>query len=103
MEDKKLIEDIKKLSEQIKIDDLAENPDSAYEQFQCECCGKLKMLAGSLIYNNYRLCNDCVFLAETAFATEQYTDIQELINEMEDERFEAVYDNLFTLDVNSMN
>ncbi|OGI03484.1 MAG: hypothetical protein A2Y25_10855 [Candidatus Melainabacteria bacterium GWF2_37_15] len=103
MEDRNLLENIKKLSEQIKIDDIEENPESAFEQFQCDCCGEVKMMAGSLPYADYRLCNDCVTLAETSFALDETFDIQDLIDSMEDKRFSAVYDSLFTVDENSMN
>ena len=103
MEDRNLLENIKKLSEQIKIDDIEENPESAFEQFQCDCCGEVKMMAGSLPYADYRLCNDCVTLAETSFALDETFDIQDLIDSMKDKRFSAVYDSLFTVDENSMN
>ncbi len=103
MEEKDLIENIKQLSEQIKKDDLEENPDSAYEQFQCDCCGEVKMLAGSLPYETYRLCNDCVIQAELGFATEKLSNIRELIDSMEDKRFNSIYNDLFTVEDNSMN
>jgi hypothetical protein len=103
MDENKLIEDIKKLSAQIKMDDMEESPDLAFEQFQCECCGAMKVLAGSLLYSSYRLCNECVLLAELGFATEQLTDIQQLIDSMEDKRFDNIYTGLFGLDENSMN
>jgi len=103
MENKELIENIKQLTEQIKKDDLEENPDSAYEQFQCDCCGEVKMLAGSLPYETYRLCNDCVMHAELGFATEKLSSIRELIDSMEEKRFESLYTKLFTVDENSLN
>lgn len=103
MEKNTLIENIRQLSEQIKLDDIEENPASAFEQFQCDCCGKVTVLAGSLPYGSYRLCNDCVMLAELEFASEKITDIQELIDKMEDNRFDSVYDLLFSLDENSLN
>lgn len=103
MEKQNLIENTKKLCAQIRIDDLEESPESAYELFQCECCGELKMVAGSLLYSNYRLCNDCVFLAETGFALEEFSDVQVLIDRMEESRFETVYNSLFKVDENSMN
>ena len=103
MEDKNILENIKKLSEQFKIDDIEENPEAALEQFQCDCCGEVKMMAGSLPYADYRLCNDCVTLAETSFALDETFDIQDLIDSMEDKRFNAVYNSLFTIDENSLN
>ena len=103
MEDNNLIENIKQLSEQIKRDDIKENPESAYEQFQCDCCGEVKMLAGSLPYETYRLCNDCVVHAELGFATEKLSNIRQLIDSMEDKKFESIYNNLFTVEDSSMN
>ena len=72
------------------IDDLEENPDIADEYFDCDCCGKNKCLAGSIQYGDYRLCNDCVLLAETGFALGKFTDIQSLIDAMEDSRLEEL-------------
>lgn len=97
------IENIKLAVEQMKIDDIEENPESAYEEFQCDCCGEVKMFAGSLLYNNFRLCNDCVLLAEIGFALGKMSDIEELMEKMEDKRFEVVYNSIFNLDNNSMN
>ena len=106
MEQEKLlkkIETIKKSVEQMKIEDIEENPEAAYEEFQCECCGEMKIMAGSLIYQDYRLCNDCVLLAETSFALGKMTDIKELLEKMEDKKFETVYHSIFGFDENSMN
>lgn len=103
MNNLELLNNIKKLCEQMKTDDIEDNPDSAYEQFQCECCGEVKMLAGSLLYNDYRLCNECVFLAEIGFATNKYAHIQELLDDMEEKRFTTVYESLFNIDENSLN
>ena len=60
------------------------------EFFDCDCCGKNKSLAGSIQYGDYRLCNDCVLLAETGFALKKFTDIQDLMNAMEDKRLEEL-------------
>ena len=106
MEKEELLEKIeftKKTVEQMKIDDIEENPESAYEVFQCGCCGETKIFAGSLIYKMYRLCNDCVLLAETGFALGKMDNIEELIEKMEDKRFEIVYNSIFNVDNNSMN
>jgi len=91
----KKIEEAQESVRQIKHDDLEENPDAACELFQCECCGEAKILGGSLIYENYRLCNDCVLLAEVGFAINKIKDIQELMDSMEDKRFETVYNGIF--------
>ncbi len=85
-----IIEEMQLVVNQMVIDDLEENPDLAQEYFDCACCGKNKCLAGSIQYGNYRLCNDCVLLAETGFALGKFTDIQDLIDAMEDKRLEEI-------------
>jgi hypothetical protein len=103
MEKETLIENIQKSVEKMKIDDIEENMEAACEQFQCDCCGEHKMFAGSLIYKSYRLCNECVLLAEASFALKKITNIEELLNKMEDKRFETLYSSLFNVEENSMN
>ena len=85
-----IIEEMQQVVNQMVIDDLEENPDIADEYFDCDCCGKNKCLAGSIQYGDYRLCNDCVLLAETGFALGKFTDIQSLIDAMEDSRLEEL-------------
>ena len=85
-----IIEEMQQVVNQMVIDDLEENPDMANEYFDCDCCGKNKSLAGSIGYGDYRLCNDCVLLAETGFALGKFTDIQSLIDAMEDSRLEEL-------------
>ena len=85
-----IIEEMQLVVQQMVIDDLEENPDCADEYFDCQCCGKNKCLAGSIQYGEYRLCNDCVLLAETGFALGKFTDIQSLIDAMEDSRLEEI-------------
>ncbi len=85
-----IIEEMQLVVNQMVVDDLEENPDLAQEYFDCGCCGKSKSLAGSIQYGNYRLCNDCVLLAETGFALGKFTDIQDLIDAMEDKRLEEL-------------
>lgn len=84
-----VIAEMQKVVEQMRLDDIADNPDSEFEYFQCDACGKNASLAGSIQYNNYRLCNDCVLLAEVGFELGQLKDIQELIDKMDDKRLEA--------------
>jgi hypothetical protein len=84
-----IIEEMQKVVEQMRLDDIADNPDSENEYFQCDACGQDAQLAGSIQYGNYRLCNDCVLLAEVGFELGQLKDIQELIDKMEDKRLEA--------------
>ncbi len=85
-----IIEEMQQVVNQMVIDDLEENPDIADEYFDCDCCGKNKCLAGSIQYGTYRLCNDCVLLAETGFALGKFSDVQSLIDAMEDSRLEEL-------------
>ena len=85
-----IIAEMQQVVNQMVLDDLEENPDCANEYFDCDCCGKNKSLAGSIQYDEYRLCNDCVLLAETGFALGKFSDIQSLIDAMEDSRLEEV-------------
>ena len=83
-----IVKEMQQVVNQMVIDDIEENPEMANETFECDCCGKTKSLAGSIQYDKYRLCNDCVLLAETGFALEKFKNIQDLINAMEDKRLE---------------
>ena len=86
----KLIEDMQKVVEQMRLDDIEEDPETAKELFECSCCGKTKMLAGSIQYGKYRLCNDCVLLAETGLAIGKFKNIDELVKAMEDTRLQEM-------------
>ena len=85
-----IINEMQEVVQQMVIDDLEENPDIANDFFDCDCCGKNKNLAGSIQYGDYRLCNDCVLLAETGFALGKIKDIQDLMDAMEDKRLEEL-------------
>ena len=85
-----IINEMQQVVQQMVIDDLEENPDIANDFFDCDCCGKIKNLAGSIQYGDYRLCNDCVLLAETGFALGKIKDIQDLMDAMEDKRLEEL-------------
>ena len=85
-----IIKEMQLVTEQMVKDDLEENPDIANEYFDCDCCAKNKCLAGSIQYGQYRLCNDCVLLAETGFALGKFDDIQALMDAMEDNRLEEL-------------
>ena len=85
-----IIEEMQQVVNQLVGDDLEENPDLVNEYFDCDCCGKNKCLAGSIQYGDYRLCNDCVLLAETGFALGKFNDIQSLMDAMEDTRLEEL-------------
>ena len=91
-DNKKIIEEMQQVAEQMRLDDIEENPDIVNEYFDCDCCGEYKCLAGSIQYDTYRLCNDCVLIAETSFALNKIKDIQELIDAMEDKRLEGMCD-----------
>lgn len=85
-----IIEEMQAVCRQMVLDDLEENPDLETEYFDCSCCGKSKSYAGSIKYGEYRLCNDCVLLAETGFALGKFNDVQALIDAMEDNRLEEI-------------
>lgn len=88
--EKEIVEEMQAVVEQMRLDDIEDNPDIIDENFECDCCGKQKCLAGSIEYEGYRLCNDCVLLAETGFALNKISNIQELIDVMEDKRLEGL-------------
>lgn len=85
-----IINEMQQVVQQMVIDDLEENPDIANDFFDCDCCGKNKNLAGSIQYGDYRLCNDCVLLAETGFALGKIKDVQDLMDAVEDKRLEEL-------------
>ena len=85
-----IVDEMQQVAAQMVIDDLEENPDLENEYFDCHCCGKNKCIAGSIQYDKYRLCNDCVLLAEIGFALGKFDNIQALIDAMEDNRLEEM-------------
>ena len=91
MKDKKqIVEEMQKVVEQMRLDDIEENADIVNDFFDCDCCGKNKCLAGSIQYGNYRLCNDCVLIAEIGFEIKKFKNIQDLVDAMEDKRLEEI-------------
>lgn len=86
-----IIQETQAMVEQMKIDDLEEQPEEATQEFQCSCCGDIKMLAGSMIYGNFMYCNDCVLLTETSLALGKVQDPLDMMDVMKDKRFENVY------------
>ena len=84
-----VIAEMQKVVEQMRLDDIADNPESANEYFQCDACGAESPLAGSIQYGQYRLCNNCVLYAEVGFELKQLNNIEQLIDKMEDKRLEA--------------
>ena len=86
----KIIKDMQAVVEQMRLDDIEEDPSVEFEEFECSSCAKTKPLAGSVQYGKYRLCNDCVLIAETGFALKKFKNIQELIDATEDKRLEEI-------------
>lgn len=84
-----VVKEMQLVVEQMRLDDIEENPDSENEMFVCNACGDTKPLAGSVQYGPYRLCNDCVLYAEVGFELGQIKSIDDLIEAMEDRRLEA--------------
>lgn len=88
LETQKIINDMQQVVNQMKLDDIEENPDSEFETFDCSACAKEMPLAGSIQYSKYRLCNDCVLLFELALKLGKIKDIDEFIEKTEDKRIE---------------
>ena len=85
-----VVQEMQLVVEQMRLDDIEENPDSEFEYFTCNACGDTKPLAGSVQYGPYRLCNDCVLFAEVGFELGQIKTIDDLVDAMEDKRLEEV-------------
>ncbi len=88
--EQEIIEEMAQVVEQMKLDDLEDDPSLAEEMFDCDCCGENKCLAGSIEYEGYRLCNDCILLAETGFALGKIKSVTELIEAIEDKHLEQL-------------
>ena len=88
--EKEIAEEMAQVVEQMRLDDLEDNPDIVDEFFDCDCCGENKCLAGSIEYEGYRLCNDCVLLAETGFALKKIKNVTDLISAIEDKHLEGL-------------
>ena len=86
----KIIKDMQAIVEQMRLDDIEEDPFIEFDEFECSSCAKTKSLAGSIQYGKYRLCNDCVLIAETGFALGKFKNVQELIDATEDKRLEEI-------------
>lgn len=86
----KVAKDMQVVVEQMRLDDIEENPDIVNDFFDCDCCGQYKCLAGSIQYGDYRLCNDCVLFAEIGFELKKFNSIQDLVDAMEDKRLEEI-------------
>lgn len=88
--EKEVIEEMQAVVEQMRLDDIEDDPDIANDYFDCDCCGQNKCLAGSIQYGDYRLCNDCVLFAEIGFELKKLKTIDDLIVAMEDKRLENI-------------
>lgn len=87
-----IIKDMQEVIHQMKLDDIEENPQSEFEMFDCSCCAKESMLAGSIQYSKYRLCNNCVLLFELALKLKKVKDIEEFMEKTEDNRLQTMCD-----------
>lgn len=85
-----IAQEMQAVVEQMRLDDIEENPDIVNEFFDCDCCGKYMCTAGSIQYGDCRLCNDCVLFAEIGFEMKKFNSVQDLINAMEEKRLEEV-------------
>lgn len=85
-----VVKEMQAVVEQMRLDDIEENPDIVNDFFDCDCCGQSKCLAGSIQYADYRLCNDCVLFAEVGFELKKFNSIQDLVKAMEDKRLEEI-------------
>ena len=89
----KIIKDMQEVVYQMKLDDIEENPDSEFEMFDCSSCALDKPLAGSVLYKNeYRLCNDCVLIFETALKLGKVENIEDFMTHTEDLRLKNICD-----------
>ncbi|HNW25171.1 MAG TPA: hypothetical protein PLG15_03310 [Candidatus Gastranaerophilaceae bacterium] len=86
----KIVKQMQEVVEQMRLDDIQENPDIVNDFFDCDCCGKFKCLAGSIQYGDYRLCNDCVLYAELGFELKTIKTVDDLIEAMEDKKLEEI-------------
>lgn len=89
---KEVVEEMQLVVEQMRLDDIEENPDIENEFFECDCCAKHKCMAGSVQYGNFRLCNDCVLFAEVGFELKTIKTVDDLMVAMEDKRLEELCD-----------
>ena len=86
----KIIKDMQAVVEQMRLDDIEQDPETEFEEFECSSCAKTKTLAGSIQYGKYRLCNDCVLIAEIGSSLGKFKNVQELIDATEDKRLEEI-------------
>lgn len=87
-EELKVVEDMQNVVAQMRRDDIKEDPESEFDFFQCDSCGEEKPRAGSVVYGDYTLCNDCVLYTEVGFALKKINSVEDVIKSMEDLRLE---------------
>ena len=93
MRDKEeIVKEMQQVVEQMRLDDIEENPDVEKDFFVCDACGGYKCVAGSILYGEYRLCNDCVLMYELALKLGKIQDIEEFIAKTEDTRLKQMCD-----------
>ena len=85
-EELKIVEEMQLVVAQMKLDDIEEDPDSEVELFQCDSCGEDKPRAGSVMYGEHTLCNDCVLYAEVGFALGKIDSVDDVMKSMEELR-----------------
>ena len=93
MDKQEELEFIKQMQEVVEImkkEDIEENPDSEFEEFQCDCCAKTAMVAGSVLYGDKHFCNECVLYAEIALGLGKAQNAEDIIELMEDKRLEEL-------------
>lgn len=84
----KIIKEMQSVVAQMKVNDIEDNPDSENELFTCNACGEEKSMAGSVMYGDSVLCNDCVLYAEIGLALGKIKSVQDVIDAFEDKRLE---------------
>ena len=92
MDKEAIIKDMQEVVNQMRLDDIEDNPESEFELFSCCACAKDMPLAGSIQYSTYRLCNDCVFMFEVAMKLGKVNNINEFMEKTEELRLQTMCD-----------
>lgn len=85
-----IIKSLQEVFGQMKEQDIEEYGEEANEVFACPACGEDKILAGSVPYEDYRLCNECAMMAEISMKLGKIKDMDEFFEAMEDKRLESL-------------
>jgi len=88
--EEQIASDMQEVIYQMKLDDIEENPDSEFDLFNCSSCAQDKMLAGSIQYSKYRLCNECVLMYELALKLGKIQNIDDFMRKTEDNRLKTM-------------